>query len=88
MSEQALSLVDAIQLAMEAEKQAVTVYKDAAQKTASMVIERLFNSLADFEQHHYDKLTELAASLQKKGQVHRLRRLFYSYPGTERDQDF
>ena len=67
MGEQNLTLVDAIQIAMEAEKQAVTLYKDAAQKTAHMVIQHLFSNLVDFEQHHYDKLTELAASLQKKG---------------------
>ena len=67
MSEQNLSLVDAIQIAMEAEKQAVALYKDAAQKTANMVIQPLFNNLADFEQHHYDKLAELVASLQEKG---------------------
>lgn len=67
MSEQNLTLVDAIQIALEAEKQSVTLYSDAAQKAANMVIQRLFNNLANFEQHHYDKLAELVASLQKKG---------------------
>lgn len=67
MSEQDLKLVDAIQMAMEAEKQASALYSDAAEKTANTVIQRLFTSLADFEKHHYDKLVELVASLQKKG---------------------
>ena len=66
MSEQNLTLVDAIQIAMEAEKQAVALYKDAAGKAANTVLEGLFVRLADFEQHHYDKLTELVASLRKK----------------------
>ena len=66
MSEQDLTLVDAIHLAMEAEKQSVTLYKDAAQKAANLAIERLFNHLVDFEQHHYDKLAELVTSLEKK----------------------
>jgi rubrerythrin len=66
MSEQDLTLVDAIQIAMKAEKQAVTLYKDAAGKAANAALEGLFTKLADFEQHHYDKLTELVASLGKK----------------------
>ena len=67
MSEGNLTLTDAVQLALEAEQKAVTLYKDAAIKGANMAIERLFNLLADFEQHHVTKLTELAASLEKKG---------------------
>ena len=66
MSEQDLTLVDAIQIAMEAEKQSVTLYKDAAQNAPNTVIEGLFSYLAEFEQVHYDKLVELAASLRKR----------------------
>ena len=67
MNEQNLTLVDAIQIAMEAEKRAVVLYGDAAQKTTNLLAKPLFNKLADFEQHHYDKLAELVASLQKEG---------------------
>lgn len=67
MSEQDLSLADAIRIAAEAEKQSVELYRDAARKTANTAIERLFNGLADFEQRHYDKVTELALSLQREG---------------------
>jgi rubrerythrin len=67
MSEQNLTLANAVLMAAEAEKQAVDFYRDAAQKAGNVVIERLFNNLADFEQHHYDKVTELARSLQKQG---------------------
>lgn len=67
MSKEDLTLTDAIQTAMEAELKAVAVYKDAAEKAANTVVEKLFSQLADFEQHHADKLDDLIASLQKKG---------------------
>ncbi len=67
MSKENLTLTDAIQTAMEAEMKAVTVYRDAAQKAANTVVAKLFEQLADFEQHHVDKLNELIESLQKKG---------------------
>ena len=72
MSEQDLSLAHAVQLAAEAEKQSRDFYRDAAQKAGNEAIQRLFNGLADFEQHHYDKVVELTLSLQKKGKF-----LFY-----------
>lgn len=67
MSEQNLTLANAVRMAAEAERQSVEFYRDAAQKAGKAVITRLFNSLADFEQQHYDKVAELALSLQKKG---------------------
>jgi len=67
MSEQNLTLVDAIQIALEAEKQSAAMYKDAAEKATDKVIEGLFSSLSAFEQHHYEKVAELAESLAKKG---------------------
>jgi rubrerythrin len=67
MSEQNLTLANAVRMAAEAEKQAVDFYRDAAKKAGNVMIERLFNNLADFEQQHYDKVTELALSLQRKG---------------------
>ncbi|MBN1937477.1 MAG: ferritin family protein [Anaerolineae bacterium] len=67
MDEQNLTLVDAIQIAMEAEKRAVVLYGDAAQQTENLLAKPLFIKLADFEQHHYDKLADLIASLQQKG---------------------
>lgn len=67
MSEQNLTLANAVRIAAEAEKQSVDLYRDAAKKARNTKIERLFNGLADFEQQHYDKVAELALSLQKKG---------------------
>jgi rubrerythrin len=67
MSEQDLKLVDAIQIALQAEKKAVDAYSEAAKNASHEALERLFSGLANFEQHHYDKVAELAASLQKKG---------------------
>ena len=67
MSEKDLTLVDAIQMALESEKKAVTAYSDAAKNAPHKALEGLFNDLASYEQHHYDKLAELALSLAKKG---------------------
>jgi rubrerythrin len=67
MSEQDLSVVDAIQIALEAEKQSTNMYKEAAERAQDKVIKDLFSSLSAFEQHHYEKVTELATSLAKKG---------------------
>jgi len=67
MSEQELNLVDAIQIALEAEKQSAAMYKEAAENAKDSVIKDLFSSLSSFEQHHYEKVNELADSLKKKG---------------------
>jgi rubrerythrin len=67
MSENELTLVDAIQMALESEKKAVAAYSDAAKNAPHKALEGLFNNLASYEQHHYDKLAELALSLAKKG---------------------
>ena len=72
MSEQNLTLADVVRIAAEAEKKSVDFYQDAAKKSSNVAIQRLFNDLADFEQHHYDKVVELTLSLQKKGKF-----LFY-----------
>jgi rubrerythrin len=48
-------------------RKAVTAYSDAAKNARHKALEGLFNGLAGLEQNHYDKLAELAASLQKKG---------------------
>jgi len=66
MSEQDLNVVDAIQMALESEKRAVAAYSDAAKNAPHAALEEMFNSLAGLEQHHYDKVAELSASLQKK----------------------
>jgi len=60
-------LVDAIQMALESEKKAATAYSDAAKNAHHEALEELFIGLAGLEKHHYDKLAELTASLQKKG---------------------
>jgi len=67
MSEQELTLTDALQLAVEAEKQSAAFYTDAAGKAANTALQQLFTRLAGIERHHYEKVTELAASLKKKG---------------------
>ena len=59
-----MSLVDAIQIAMEAEQKAAAFYADAARKTANPMGQGLFEQLAEFERYHYRKLDELKKSLQ------------------------
>jgi rubrerythrin len=67
MSDQEPTLVDAIQIALESEKRAGAAYRKAAKNASHVALEKLFSGLAGLEQHHYDKVAELAASLQKKG---------------------
>ena len=76
MSEKDLTLVDAIQIAMEAEKKAAALYRGAAETARFSTLKTLFGGLADFEQHHYSKLTELAGSLRKAGKY-----IVYEAPG-------
>ena len=66
MTEQELTVTDAIQMALESEKRAVAAYSDAAEKAPHEALEGLFSDLASFEQQHYDKVAALAESLQKK----------------------
>jgi len=67
MTTQELSLSDAIQIAMEAEKKAAALYTDAVDQTSNPLGKRLFKKLAEMEQYHYDKLLDLATSLEEKG---------------------
>jgi rubrerythrin len=66
MNDKDLTVVDAIQIALESEKKAAAAYSDAAKNAPHVALEGLFNGLAGLEQHHYEKVAELAASLQKK----------------------
>lgn len=66
MTDHTLSLLDAIQVAMEAEQKAAAFYADAAKRT-TIVARGLFEQLAEFERHHYDKLVVLVKSLREEG---------------------
>lgn len=76
MNDKALSLQDALQIAKEAEQKAADLYADAAQKTSNPLAQELFNKLAEFEHHHYDKLVNLEESLRESG-------AFIDYEGPE-----
>jgi len=67
MSTQDLGLLDAIQIAMEAEQKAAAFYADAAEKTANPAGRGLFQQLVEFERYHYQKLAALLKSLRDKG---------------------
>jgi rubrerythrin len=76
MTRQDLDLLDALEIAKAAEQKAATVYDDAAQKTSNPLGRGLFERLAEFERHHYDKLVELEKSLREEG-------AFAGYEGRE-----
>jgi rubrerythrin len=61
------ALLDAIKIAMEAEKKAATAYNDAASQTNNPLGKRLFDKLTEFENYHYQKLSDLLASLVDEG---------------------
>ena len=62
-SQKSSALLEAIKIAMEAEKKAEAAYSDAAGQTANPLGKRLFGKLAEFEHYHYQKLSDLLASL-------------------------
>jgi len=76
MAAKNLGLMEAINIAMEAEAKANKFYADSAKKVASDQGKNLLKQLADFEQNHYNKLNELKTSLEKEGK-------FIKYQGTE-----
>ena len=75
MTDTDLNLLDAIQIAREAERKAAAFYADAAQKTEALGQE-LLDQLAEFERHHYNTLTDLEQSLRDQG-------AFIGYEGRE-----
>jgi len=67
MSQQ-LGLEEALDIAMDAELKAQAFYAQAAVEIQDPQGRDLLGRLAAFEQHHYEKLAELARSLEEKGQ--------------------
>jgi rubrerythrin len=60
--------IEAIKLAMEAEKDALQAYSRAAKKTVNPKGRDMFQQLSEFEMNHYQKLKNLLKSLQEKGE--------------------
>ena len=75
MTDQDLSILDAIKIATEAERKAAEFYVETAEK-ANPLGRELLEQLAEFERHHYDYLVELEASLREQG-------AFKEYEGRE-----
>jgi rubrerythrin len=65
---QTLGLEEALDIAMDAELKAQAFYAQAAVEVQDPQGKDLLSRLAAFEQHHYQKLDELARSLQESGQ--------------------
>jgi rubrerythrin len=76
MNDKEMTLQDALQIAKAAEQKAADLYADAAQQTPNPLAQELFNKLAEFEHHHYDRLVDLEESLRAKG-------AFIDYEGRE-----
>ncbi len=76
MAQENIGLMEAIDIAMDAEKKAKEFYADAAKKVVNERGKNLLTQLADFEQNHYNKLKELKDSLEKSGE-------FIKYEGTD-----
>jgi rubrerythrin len=60
--------IKAIQMAMDAEKNAYQTYSKAAKKTRDPKGRDMFQQLSEFEMNHYQKLKDLLKSLQEKGE--------------------
>jgi rubrerythrin len=62
-----LGIEQAIEIAMEGERKAQAFYAQAALEVHDPAGRDLLGRLAAFEQHHYQKLAELARSLRQDG---------------------
>lgn len=76
MTEKNIGLLEAIEIAMEAEFKANKFYADASQQVTSEQGKNLLKQLADFEQNHYNKLNDLKKSMAEEGK-------FIKYEGTK-----
>lgn len=76
MEDRNLGMLEAIEIAMEAELKANKFYLDAIEQTSNERGKNLLQQLANFEQNHYDKLNELKSSLTNQGK-------FIEYEGTK-----
>jgi rubrerythrin len=60
-------LLQALRMAQAAEQKAAQLYADAAKKTSNPPARELFEKLAAFERHHYEKLVEQEKQLEAAG---------------------
>jgi len=67
MTGESYTLLQAIQIAKDAEQKAEAFYANAAKNLPHPIGHKLMLELAVFERHHYDKLVELEESLREKG---------------------
>ena len=63
MKDKNAQLIEALTLAMDAEKKAAKFYRDSASKVSADRGKILLRQLADFEDNHFEKLGELRDSL-------------------------
>ncbi len=75
MDKKNIGLLEAIQLAMEAELKANKFYSNAVNQASNERGKNLLKQLANFEKKHYDALEKLQKSLEEEGK-------FIKYNGT------
>ena len=76
MDQKNIGLIEAIQIAMEAELKANKFYSNAVNQASNERGKNLLKQLASFEKKHYDALVKLRESLEKEGK-------FIKYEGTQ-----
>ncbi|MBD3288966.1 hypothetical protein GF337_09200 [candidate division KSB1 bacterium] len=79
MDNKNLGMLEAIQLAMEAELKAQKFYSNAVNQASNERGKDLLKQLANFEKKHYEALEKLSKSLKDDGQ-------FIKYEGTTFDE--
>ena len=62
------SLLDAIRVVKENERIASASYTDAAKRISNPMGKQLFEQLSEFEQYHYEKISELETTLEETGE--------------------
>ena len=63
-----ITLSDALEMALKAEKKAYQFYHDAVKETTIQHVKDLLERLASFELYHYDILNSLKKSLNESGE--------------------
>ena len=62
-------LLDSLKKAMQGERDAVNLYKDAAEKSGSLEVKEFFLDMMREEQRHFNALLEYYKSLEKDGDL-------------------
>jgi rubrerythrin len=76
MSDQQIGVLELLAVAKEAELKAAQFYSESAEKISNPLGKKLFATLSEFEQFHFQKLSALETSLREKG-------AYFAYEGRD-----